>query len=241
LSWFQTITLKLNKMKNKKINILFAGMFLLAFNPTTPISQTPSHASETQNDAAALCGETFSAYGTEAVDGCVGVIQNVGANNLTCSVATVNLTTYARIYLTNSDDIASFVGSASTISNCTTGGGSGTNPGATSGGTTPNSGSCGDGMESVNGVCVPVSGFSGLAGAKNWQELAKMVINILLTVSGVIAVLFIIYGGFLYITSAGNEEQVEKGRKALVNSIIGLVVIILSYVLVNVITKLITS
>ena len=42
-------------------------------------------------------------------------------------------------------------------------------------------------------------------------------------------------------TSAGNEEQSEKGKKILINSVIGLVVIILASAIVRIIAGLITG
>jgi hypothetical protein len=67
-------------------------------------------------------------------------------------------------------------------------------------------------------------------------ELILAVISYALAISGTITILFLMIGGFLYITSAGNEEQSEKGRKILTNSVIGLVVIILSYSIVRIIS-----
>jgi hypothetical protein len=58
-------------------------------------------------------------------------------------------------------------------------------------------------------------------------------INILLFLAGAIAVLFVIIGGFQYLTSAGNAETAEKGKSTVVNAIIGIVIIILSYVIIN--------
>lgn len=55
-----------------------------------------------------------------------------------------------------------------------------------------------------------------------------------------IAVLFVIIGGFWYVTSAGNEETAEKGRNTVVNAVIGIVIIILSYVIVNVVSSLVS-
>jgi len=65
--------------------------------------------------------------------------------------------------------------------------------------------------------------------------LTTFLINIALAVSGVIAIAFLIYGGFRYITSAGNEETASEAKRVILNSIIGLVVIILSYTIVVVI------
>ncbi len=58
------------------------------------------------------------------------------------------------------------------------------------------------------------------------------IINLFLGIVGLIAVAYLIYGGFRYMTSAGNEETTEQAKKIIVNSIIGLVVIILSYIIV---------
>lgn len=62
-------------------------------------------------------------------------------------------------------------------------------------------------------------------------------INLLLSVSGLIAVLFIIIGGFQYITSRGNEEQAETGKRTLTNAIIGVVVIVLSFAIVRIVSN----
>ena len=72
------------------------------------------------------------------------------------------------------------------------------------------------------------------------SSLITQVINYLLVMAGSIAILFIMIGGFWYVTSAGNEEQAEKGRKVLINSIIGLVVVILAATIVRIISSTLT-
>jgi uncharacterized membrane protein YwzB len=67
------------------------------------------------------------------------------------------------------------------------------------------------------------------------------VVNWLLGIAFGIAVLFLIIGWFWYITSAGNEETAEKGKNTAINAIIGIVIIVLSYVIVNVVSKLVSS
>ncbi len=67
--------------------------------------------------------------------------------------------------------------------------------------------------------------------------LITTVINWMLAIAFGIAVLFLIIGGFWYITSAGNEETAEKGKNTAINAIIGIVIIILSYVIVNVVSN----
>jgi|SRR3989338_3039906 len=59
------------------------------------------------------------------------------------------------------------------------------------------------------------------------------IVNYFLTFTGIIAVLFIVYGGFLYITSAGDPEKAKKGKTILIYSIIGIVIIVLAFSVVN--------
>lgn len=56
----------------------------------------------------------------------------------------------------------------------------------------------------------------------------------LLTIIGVIAALiFLIYGGLLWVTSSGDKAKVDRARQTIMYSIIGLVVMILAFVIVQ--------
>ncbi len=67
------------------------------------------------------------------------------------------------------------------------------------------------------------------------------VINIVLGLSGAFAVLFIVIGGFRYITAGGSEETTEKARKTLTNSVIGLTIILLAAMIVRITANFITG
>jgi len=84
-------------------------------------------------------------------------------------------------------------------------------------------------------------GNTGLPNDQRVSDLILRVINIALAVAGLVAVLFLIIGGFRYITSAGNEETAEQAKKIITNAIIGIVVIILSFVIVRVISNALTT
>ncbi len=84
---------------------------------------------------------------------------------------------------------------------------------------------------------VPDAGNSGVAEDANVTELLLRIINILLAIAGLVAVVFLIIGGFRYITAGGNEEAAEAGKKTIINAIIGIVVIILSFVIVRVVSN----
>jgi hypothetical protein len=64
----------------------------------------------------------------------------------------------------------------------------------------------------------------------------KIVLNVLeiaLQIVGYLAVGFIIYGGFKYITGAGAPDKIVAGRKIILNAVIGLVISIFSIAIVN--------
>jgi amino acid transporter len=61
------------------------------------------------------------------------------------------------------------------------------------------------------------------------------IVEIALSLAGLIAILFLIIGGFRYVTAAGNEEAAESAKKTILNAIIGIIVIILSFVILRVI------
>lgn len=64
------------------------------------------------------------------------------------------------------------------------------------------------------------------------------IVSILLAVIFFIAVVFLIIGGFRYVISQGNEEGVEKAKGTITNSIIGLVVVLLAWIIIRVIVAL---
>lgn len=70
-------------------------------------------------------------------------------------------------------------------------------------------------------------------GQTGLRGIVLTVINFFLTFLGLLAVIMVIYGGFLYVSSAGNEENVNKAKKILLYAVIGIVVIIASFALVN--------
>jgi type IV secretion system pilin len=64
-------------------------------------------------------------------------------------------------------------------------------------------------------------------------QIILNLINYVLAIVGVIALAYLVYGGFRYITSAGNEETIEEAKRIIFNAIIGIVVIGVAAALVN--------
>jgi len=67
------------------------------------------------------------------------------------------------------------------------------------------------------------------ADAGDYQYIISNVINTLLGILGVLFLLLMIYAGFLWMTAGGNTDQVDKAKKILVNTSIGLIILIISY------------
>lgn len=62
---------------------------------------------------------------------------------------------------------------------------------------------------------------------------AVTVINLILLIAGILAVIYLIWSGVLYITAGGDTGKADKGRTGIVNAIIGLVIISAAYLLVR--------
>ena len=67
------------------------------------------------------------------------------------------------------------------------------------------------------------------ATATDLPKLIGNVIAVLLSVLGIIFVVLVVYAGFLYLTSSGEDEKVKKAKKLLTQSVIGLVIIVAAY------------
>lgn len=66
-------------------------------------------------------------------------------------------------------------------------------------------------------------------------DLIVGVLQILLLLAGSIAVIFLVIGGYQYVMSRGNEEAAEKAKKTISSAVIGLIVIVLSFVIISII------
>jgi hypothetical protein len=58
---------------------------------------------------------------------------------------------------------------------------------------------------------------------------------------GVIALGYIVYGGFLYITAHGDSGQVDSAKTTIINAIIGIVIIGVAAALVNFVVTTVTG
>src|SRR3989338_6557076 len=73
----------------------------------------------------------------------------------------------------------------------------------------------------------------GLGGAQDPRLIIVNIIRILLGFLGILAVIIVLYGGFVWMTSGGNAQKIEKAKKILINGLIGLAIILSAYAIVS--------
>lgn len=71
------------------------------------------------------------------------------------------------------------------------------------------------------------------------KELITVIINWLLSLLGALAVVAIVYSGIMYITAGSDTAKSENAKKNLTWAIIGIVVIMVSFVLVTIVNQII--
>lgn len=67
----------------------------------------------------------------------------------------------------------------------------------------------------------------------NINYLIGRAINGVLGITGSLALAMFIYGGFMWMVAAGNQQRVQKGKDILVWAVIGLVIIFSAYAMVR--------
>ena len=64
-----------------------------------------------------------------------------------------------------------------------------------------------------------------------------LIVNVVFGLTGVIVFVLIIYGGILWMTAGGNDEQVKKAQKIIQRAVIGLIIVVLAYAITYFIFK----
>ena len=73
------------------------------------------------------------------------------------------------------------------------------------------------------------------------ETFIKSIIQILVTLAGLISAGFFVWGGVGYMTSSGNPEMLDRSKKTIMYSGIGLAVVLGAFVLTNIISDLATG
>lgn len=82
--------------------------------------------------------------------------------------------------------------------------------------------------DALTSKCIPV-----VNKLTDFWAIALAIVDILLRVGGMLAVVYVIYAGFRYMTSQGEPERINEAKNTLLNAIVGLVIVIVAIVAVN--------
>ena len=78
-------------------------------------------------------------------------------------------------------------------------------------------------------------------GDKSLMSNVAMLINVFASVMGFLAVGMIIYGGFMLLTAQGDPARIKRGKDVVLYSVIGLILVMLAYAIVNFVMTNVTN
>ncbi len=84
-----------------------------------------------------------------------------------------------------------------------------------------------------------VAQYNDKGGTRTVISIIRQVISFFLTFLAALAVLVILIAGIMYITSGGDEGKVETAKKWIIYAIIGLIIALLGWVIVNIVSNVV--
>lgn len=93
----------------------------------------------------------------------------------------------------------------------------------------------------VTALAVSSPVYAATADVSKIQTFIQSIITIMVTLAGLVSAGFFVWGGFGYITSTGNPESLDRSKKTILYSAVGLVVVLSAFVLSNIVTQLATG
>lgn len=91
------------------------------------------------------------------------------------------------------------------------------------------------------GDCEDLAGQGSIIDQNKTKIIITNVTDILITIGGLVAVGFVIFGGFKYVLSSGNSEQANAARSTIINAAIGVIIVIAGKVIVGAIFNQLTG
>ena len=90
-------------------------------------------------------------------------------------------------------------------------------------------------------LLIATPAFAATADISQVQNFIQNVIQVLVGLAGLTAAVFFIVGGFGYITSSGNPEHLDKSKRTIIYSGVGLTISLGAMVISNIVSQLATS
>lgn len=95
---------------------------------------------------------------------------------------------------------------------------------------------CTSEAEAGTGLAKTSLASTGITHTDNAGDYIKKLVNFSLPYLTLAAFLGYVVAGFMYVTAFGNDQQMEKAKKILIWSTVGLILVILSYAITNLLT-----
>lgn len=89
--------------------------------------------------------------------------------------------------------------------------------------------SCGTNIDIVHGSCETDI----TQGADTVQQTIRNIINVFSIIVGVVAVVMLIFGGFRYITSGGDSNNIGNAKNTILYAIVGLIIVAIAQAIVQ--------
>jgi len=70
-------------------------------------------------------------------------------------------------------------------------------------------------------------------GTYSFGDNVANILKLLLFIAGAAAFAYLVYGGIIYITAAGSEDKIKVGKTSIINAVIGIIIIILTYLIIS--------
>lgn len=91
---------------------------------------------------------------------------------------------------------------------------------------------CAPGFENLCKLRLENRGAEGIVGK---------IVSILLILAIVLALLYLVFGGIKYITSGGDKAKIDAARSHITSAIIGLIISLVAYFVINIVTYVFTG
>lgn len=72
------------------------------------------------------------------------------------------------------------------------------------------------------------------------EKVLTNIMNWIIGITGVIAAIFLIIGGILYMTAGGDPNKIGAAKTTLTSAIIGVVIILLTFIIITLIRTIVT-
>jgi amino acid permease len=73
--------------------------------------------------------------------------------------------------------------------------------------------------------------------SNDFNTVMVAIVKMILGIIGIFSILYLVWGGFQYLTSGANSDLAKQGAKTVRSAITGLIIAILSYIIVTVVVN----